>query len=212
MRDEGAARPCHRRAEHDEQADCRRSAFEPARRHDEPEADEADDGCHPRRARDSLGGERSPDDDLERDRAGDQRRDRRVDPRLGNVHHADAEPEQRHAEPRGGERLARRDAERAAGDRQHRREDRGRREKPRAGGEERWQRAHGELDAEIGGAPDQIDDPEGDPEPDMRSPHANENARAGVGVRSRGDTRSRIAQYNDRRSTNDPRGRFDKDS
>ena len=46
-------------------------------------------------------------DDLERNRSGDHRRDARVDPRLGDVHQPDAEPEQEPAGDRARAELAR---------------------------------------------------------------------------------------------------------
>ena len=153
------------------------TASEPPALHPGPttkrEADEPDERSDRGRARDALPCDAPQDDDLERHRAGDHRGDTRVDARLGDVHQPDPEGEERDAEPRGGERLARRDAERAPRDDRDQREDRRGGEEPRAGGEERWQGAHGDLDREVRRAPHEVDDPQRGPQPDPgRAPHA----------------------------------------
>ena len=62
-------------------------------------------------------------DDLERNRPGDHRGDARVDPRLGDVHQPDAEPEQEAADDRARAELGARDAERRAAPGEDRREE-----------------------------------------------------------------------------------------
>ena len=66
----------------------------PSRGDDEAEADEAGERAEAGRARRVLARDEAEHDDLERDGAGDHRRDARVDPRLGDVDEPDAEPEQ----------------------------------------------------------------------------------------------------------------------
>ena len=100
---------------------------EPVRPDHERESDEADHGGEHGRAGDALAGDGPPDHDLERHRAGDHRRDARVDARLGDVDEADSEREERDAQARGRQRFPPRDAERAPEQRENAGEDERRR-------------------------------------------------------------------------------------
>ena len=159
MREEGAERPGDARRERHGEADGARRALA-AGDHDQRQPGQTDQDAEAGRERDAVARERAQQDHLQRHRARDHRGDARVDPRLGERDHADAERQQREPEQRGGGELTSRDADAAPAQRQDQREQPAGEQEARPGREERGQRLHRQLDREVGRAPDQVDGPE----------------------------------------------------
>jgi len=158
--EERAERPRDARGQHEREPGGARTARDPGD-DDQAEPDEPGEDAHAGGDRHPLARQRAEEDHLERHRPGDHRGDARVDPRLGERDHADAEGEQREAEERrGGELAARHPDAPPAQDEDQRQQAAGEQE-ARARREQRRQRLHGDLDREVRRPPDQVDGPEG---------------------------------------------------
>jgi hypothetical protein len=158
--EERSERPRDGRADHQREADRARGALD-AGDHDQREPGEADEDAQLRRQRDPLSREGAQEDHLQWHRADDHRRRARVDPRLGERDDADAEPQQRKAEQRRGRELPARDPDAPPAQDQDQRKQCAREQEAQACREKRGEGAHGDLDRDVGRAPDAVPGPEG---------------------------------------------------